>query len=164
VDADQISLKRFRQGSAAHAMAVEILSGKRVTRPELAGKHSVSVTSVNRVLKVLEDEGAQITRDVVDREAVFQFVSVVTRPSQARLPGLQQRATIVRSEIFGDSIMLDFVVDDSRYRGQVKSIQSVPPLGSTIQVTGISLVDDHTADVVLTPSTDQTRSSDSLSG
>lgn len=159
--------KNFRQGSAARKVAELLLTGKAASRTELADAATVSygrkarpvsVTTVNRVLEVLEREGCTIRRSVGDdgRQAVFQVVHQGKRKVAREFPPIGAKAQIVRIELVGEGVMIDFGVEATqvkrggqlRFRGVLDGVKA-PSLGEAMTVRSVVLEDEVAANVML---------------
>lgn len=138
----------FRPDSAARKVAESLLTGGEISRQELSTQHKVAVTTVNRVVAALEEAGATIKRDTKGRHATFQVVSVGPPPVRNPYPMLGAKARLVRADVLGENVVVDFVVDDSRYRGTLATVvKGQVPVGLSGTITSVNLESDHTATV-----------------
>lgn len=145
--------RHFRPDSKARVIAERLLSGEPQTRQELVDGLDVSVTTVNRVAEVLSEAGASVIRQVAPdgRQAEFRVVSVGEPKHANQYPGLQDQAKFVGAEIVGSTLIVEFTTDKSRFRGTLKQLSRMPPLGKTAIIRSISLEDSGLADVVVQP-------------
>lgn len=141
----------FRSDSKARVIAERMLTGAPQTRQQLTEGLDVSVTTVNRVAQVLEEAGAKVIRDIADdgRQAEFRVISIGEAKKVNAYPQLQDEARFVGAELVGDSLIVEFQTSKSRFRGTMKTLSKVPPLGRSAVVRSISLEDSGLADVVL---------------
>ncbi len=144
--------KHFRRDSKARKVAEALLTGKPMTRQELSSRAGgVAITTINRVVEVLEECGATIVRSIAEdgRQARFTFTQMGKPRSKNTYPSLQQEAQIIRAEWVGGNVMIDFIAGNSRYRGLLATLTRTPPLGKKATVTGVQLQAEGQADVVL---------------
>ena len=137
----------FRRDSAAKVVAERLMTGKARTRQELVEGLHVSVTTVNRVVETLTAAGAHFVRDIADdgRQARFRLVEV--RRIKPKFPTLDDEVEIVGAWKVGDATMLELQSEKTRYRGQLKSLSKMIPLGHRGTVQGISSRTPGTADL-----------------
>lgn len=128
----------FRSDSAARRVAERLLTGVPATRSELAAG-VVSLTTVNRVVDVLERQGCKVLRDKDGdgRRTVFQFVHIDKSEGPQRYPELFQRVKIIAGWLMGDSILLDFTAEEMKFRGIIRHSESSLPLGKSGVVTSV---------------------------
>jgi hypothetical protein len=134
------------------------MTGVPLTRNELAAgtlkergvrkPQPVSVTTVNRVVQVLEQEGCVISRDREGREVVFQLRHVGTPKRAVSFPNLAEQATFTRIELVGSQFVVDFAVGKRHFRG-ISDNLTAPPIGKAATVKAIELHDNNTAGVTL---------------
>lgn len=149
----QINLdSRFRRDSAARRVAERLLTGRPASREELVADDGVSVTTVNRVVEILEEEGARIIREVNERQAVFQVVEVREPRKRLAFPELDAEGVIVKDELVGGDHVVEFSSDDKRFRGVFEAgagAMRLPPVGTTVLVDGVLRGERDSAVVVL---------------
>jgi biotin operon repressor len=146
---DRINLDvYFRKESAARTIAERLLTGSPQTRQELTDGLGVSVTTVNRVVEILTEAGAKVVRDVADdgRQARFRIVDVQAPKATTRFPTLDEEVEIIGAWKVGNATMIDLASDKSQYRGQLKSLSKMIPLGKRGRITGIRSIDDGLAE------------------
>lgn len=133
----------FRKGSAARTVAERLLTGKQFTRQELVRDMDVSVTTVNRVVDVLEEQGAVIERWTADdgRQTVFRLARTGRPKRQVEYPALNAPALLVRAELIGESVVIDFQTGRSTYRGALDPGVTLPRLGESATVVGVAAQD-----------------------
>lgn len=143
----EVDLSRFRQGSEARRVAERLLTGRRMTRGQLA--NGSALATVNRVIQILEEQGVKVSRDVDGREATFQVVAFEDPKGKVRIPSLDEEVTLVRDELLAGEHAIDFVTSTgARFRGVYPGMSSVPPVGTKAVVTGVAR-DGQEASVVL---------------
>lgn len=142
--------KHFRRDSAARKVAERLLTGEPQTRQQLTEGLTVSITTVNRVVEVLEQAGAKIVRQLDGRQAEFRMVSVGKPKRANEYPALNQEVRFIGAELVGDAVLASFETDSgARFRGVLKSLSKVPPLGRPATVTGVAMKDQGLANVVV---------------
>ena len=140
--------EHFRRGSRAHRMAERLMSGKAMTRQQLAGSPA-SVTTVNRVVQVLQQQGAIIRRDVVDRQARYQLVGIGEPKARLQPPNLDDPVTVVMAELVGQERMIEIEnAAGVRWRGRL-STQQQPQVGARGQVESLTKTGDHDTEAVI---------------
>lgn len=139
----------FRADSSARVVAERLLTGRPQTRQELVEGLGISVTTVNRVVELLAEAGATVVRETAPdgRQAQFRVVDVRSPRNATRFPGLGDELTITGAFRIGDSTMIDLEGDGSRYRGELKSLMRMVPLGRIVTVRGIRAAGDGLADM-----------------
>jgi biotin operon repressor len=151
-EAERIKLDdHFRADSSARVVAERLLTGRPQTRQELVDGLGISVTTVNRVVELLTEAGATIVRDVADdgRQARFRVVDVQAPRTQTRFPSLGDELEIVGAWRVGEATMIDLKGDGSVYRGELKTLLRMVPLGMRSTVQRVALASAGQADVLL---------------
>lgn len=143
----------FRPDSKARRVAEALLTGGELSRQDLSNEFSVAVITINRVVGALEGKGATVRRGLDGKQPTFQVVSIGPPPVENPYPKLGADAKIIRAEMLGNDVVVDFVVDTARYRGTLAHLLKGPmPLGLTATVVSVNLESDSTATVKLNTS------------
>jgi hypothetical protein len=149
IDLDQL----FRADSKARKVAERLLTGGEVSRQDLSAEFKVAVTTINRVVEALEGAGATVRRDLNGRRATFQVTAIGPPRKERPYPMLGSKANIMRAEMIGTEVVVDFVSEGFRYRGTVTHLRKgAMPLGLNATVVSVNLESDETATVTLEPS------------
>lgn len=134
----------FREDSAARRVAERLLTGRPMTRQELAEPDGIAVSSVNRVVERLEEAGAVILRDVDNRQAVFQVVEIRSPRRRNQAPQLDEEGKIISDQLVGDDRVIEVRVEKKRYRGINHGLANPPSVGTEIIVEGVARDGDET--------------------
>jgi DNA-binding Lrp family transcriptional regulator len=139
----------FRAGSHARKIAERLMTGKPMSRNELVEGLNTSVTTVNRVVAMLQKAGAIITREIGSdgKQAVFRLVEVTTPKTERPYLQLGDRVRVVAARLSGDDMLIDTSVGKYVYRGVVRGVITNVNLGGYATVVGIERVDDTLANV-----------------
>lgn len=115
----------FRPGSKAHAIAMRLVSGEPQPRHELAQEVEVSGTSINRVVDLLQEEGAVIERRTTGdgRRAVFQLKGWGDTAPSMRHPQVGEAAELHSAAVLGDRVQVEVVTQSGRWRGLLQGAQ-----------------------------------------
>jgi hypothetical protein len=135
IDLDQ----HFRRDSGARSVAERLLTGRPATRQQLVGDR-VGITTVNRVVAVLEQAGATIERSLDGRQIVYRVGTFSGPKKPYPFPQLDERGRLVKQELIGNERVVEFEVDSGmRFRGVLDhKITALPPVGTEILVAGIA--------------------------
>lgn len=114
----QIDLdKSFRRGSRAYQVAERLMTGQPVERQQLVSELGVALTTVNRVVDVLREQGATIDRTSNGRRAIFQVVAADPNARHVRLPELDAEAQLISDVLLGDAHVVTLRAGRDQYRG-----------------------------------------------
>jgi HTH domain len=139
----------FRSGSNARKIAERLMTGKPMSRNQLVDGLGTSVTTVNRVVAVLQKAGAIVTREVGGdgKQAVFRLVEVTAPKTERPYLQLGDKVRVVAARLSGDDMLLDVSVGKYTYRGVVRGVITNVNMGGFATVVGIERVDDTLANV-----------------
>ncbi len=143
--------KYFRRDSHARTIAERLMTGKPRTRQELTEDLGVSVTTVNRVVDILEEAGAIVTRTIAEdgRQARFHVVAVAEPKARRRFPNIEDEVEVTGAYKIGDAVMIEIASDRASFRGQLRTLSKFIPVGANGKVNGINSTGDGLADVQL---------------